>query len=145
MALGERHLDPSALKPADEGAAPSVLEPCGESFAGEMGELDYESLPTDRLSAHLVAGSAAGIMEHCMMYPVDCVKVSSSCLPDLCPLVHGGRGGAGCPHTRGSMVSGHSLPSITPVSLWRASKGGVIASMTVQCQTSFLCCGSGHS
>lgn len=75
MALGEHHLDPSALKPAGDSTAPTALEPCGESFAGEMGELDYESLPTDRLSAHLVAGSAAGIMEHCIMYPVDCVKV----------------------------------------------------------------------
>ena len=44
----------------------------------ELSEVDYESLPTDRLSAHLLAGGAAGIMEHCVMYPVDCVKVSSS-------------------------------------------------------------------
>ena len=41
----------------------------------DMTEVDYESLPTDRLSAHLLAGGAAGIMEHCVMYPVDCVKV----------------------------------------------------------------------
>ncbi len=41
----------------------------------EMEEVDYESLPTDRLSAHLLAGGAAGMMEHCFMYPVDCVKV----------------------------------------------------------------------
>lgn len=41
----------------------------------ELSEVDYESLPTDRLSAHLLAGGAAGIMEHCVMYPVDCVKV----------------------------------------------------------------------
>ena len=40
-------------------------------------EVDYESLPTDRISAHLIAGGAAGIMEHCVMYPVDCVKVNS--------------------------------------------------------------------
>lgn len=44
-------------------------------FTGEMEEVDYESLPTDNLSAHLVAGAAAGMMEHCFMYPVDCVKV----------------------------------------------------------------------
>ena len=25
--------------------------------------------------ASIVAGAAAGIMEHCVMYPVDCVKV----------------------------------------------------------------------
>lgn len=41
----------------------------------DMGEVDYESLPTEKLSAHLIAGGAAGIMEHCFMYPVDCVKV----------------------------------------------------------------------
>ena len=40
-----------------------------------MGEVDYESLPTDKLWAHLLAGGAAGVTEHCVMYPVDCVKV----------------------------------------------------------------------
>ncbi|XP_003389716.2 PREDICTED: mitoferrin-1-like [Amphimedon queenslandica] len=39
-----------------------------------MGEVDYESLPTDKLWAHLLAGGAAGVTEHCVMYPVDCVK-----------------------------------------------------------------------
>lgn len=42
----------------------------------EMGEVDYESLPSDNLPAHLLAGGAAGMMEHCVMYPVDCVKVN---------------------------------------------------------------------
>ena len=54
---------------------------CETNFTNEptkMDEVDYESLPTDRLSAHLVAGAAAGVMEHCVMYPVDCVKVSVS-------------------------------------------------------------------
>jgi len=37
---------------------------------------DYESLPpTSSVSTHMLAGAAAGIMEHCVMYPVDCVKV----------------------------------------------------------------------
>ena len=40
-----------------------------------MEEVDYESLPTDKLLPHLLAGGAAGVMEHCTMYPVDCVKV----------------------------------------------------------------------
>lgn len=40
-----------------------------------MEEVDYESLPTDKLLPHLMAGGAAGVMEHCTMYPVDCVKV----------------------------------------------------------------------
>lgn len=39
-----------------------------------MEEVDYESLPTDKLLPHLLAGGAAGVMEHCTMYPVDCVK-----------------------------------------------------------------------
>lgn len=56
---------------------------CETNFTNEpnstkMDEVDYESLPTDRLSVHLVAGGAAGVMEHCVMYPVDCVKVSVS-------------------------------------------------------------------
>ncbi len=42
---------------------------------GDMEEVDYESLPTSRLSTHLLAGGLAGMMEHCCMYPVDCVKV----------------------------------------------------------------------
>lgn len=36
----------------------------------------YESLPpTSTVSTHMWAGAAAGIMEHSIMYPVDCVKV----------------------------------------------------------------------
>ncbi|GIY54599.1 mitoferrin-2 [Caerostris darwini] len=35
---------------------------------------DYESLPTSSSTIHMVAGSFAGIMEHCLMYPVDSVK-----------------------------------------------------------------------
>lgn len=35
---------------------------------------EYESLPTDKVSTHLMAGAMAGIMEHCVMYPVDSVK-----------------------------------------------------------------------
>ena len=39
-------------------------------------EGEYESLPpTSSMSTHMLAGAAAGIMEHCVMYPVDCVKV----------------------------------------------------------------------
>lgn len=37
---------------------------------------DYESLPeTSKFTTHMLAGAAAGIMEHCIMYPVDCIKV----------------------------------------------------------------------
>lgn len=40
-----------------------------------MDESEYESLPTKNVGVHLVAGGFAGIMEHCVMYPVDFVKV----------------------------------------------------------------------
>ena len=39
---------------------------------------DYETLPTERMSIHMVAGAFAGIMEHCVMFPVDSVKVNST-------------------------------------------------------------------
>ena len=37
---------------------------------------DYECLPPSAsVTTHMIAGAMAGIMEHCVMYPVDCVKV----------------------------------------------------------------------
>lgn len=39
-----------------------------------MEDSEYESLPTERVTVHLAAGALAGVMEHCVMYPVDCVK-----------------------------------------------------------------------
>lgn len=36
---------------------------------------DYESLPSDKLSHIMMAGASAGIMEHCVMFPFDTVKV----------------------------------------------------------------------
>lgn len=43
----------------------------------ELEEYDeYESLPnTATATTHMIAGSLAGILEHCVMYPVDSVKV----------------------------------------------------------------------
>lgn len=35
---------------------------------------DYETLPTDSIGTHMTAGAIAGIMEHCVMYPLDSVK-----------------------------------------------------------------------
>ncbi|XP_051157389.1 mitoferrin-1-like [Leptopilina boulardi] len=35
---------------------------------------DYESLPTSSVGIHMIAGAFAGIMEHCVMYPLDSVK-----------------------------------------------------------------------
>lgn len=36
---------------------------------------EYESLPTNNVKTHMLAGAAAGVMEHCIMYPLDSVKV----------------------------------------------------------------------
>lgn len=46
---------------------------------------DYESLPTHSLWIHMVAGAAAGIMEHCTMYPVDAVKTRMQSVSSNCP------------------------------------------------------------
>ncbi|KAF7642529.1 hypothetical protein LDENG_00256310 [Lucifuga dentata] len=46
-----------------------------ESSSAVEPEMDYEGLPTGvATSTHMLAGSVAGIMEHCLMYPIDCVK-----------------------------------------------------------------------
>lgn len=39
---------------------------------------DYESLPTQNFVTHMTAGAIAGVMEHCIMYPLDSVKVSAA-------------------------------------------------------------------
>lgn len=47
---------------------------------------DYETLPTDSIGTHMTAGAIAGIMEHCVMYPLDSVKVSiGRCLSQFSP------------------------------------------------------------
>lgn len=36
----------------------------------------YESLPpSSTITTHMCAGALAGVGEHCVMYPFDCVKV----------------------------------------------------------------------
>ncbi|KAL1005720.1 hypothetical protein UPYG_G00063130 [Umbra pygmaea] len=47
-------------------------------------EVDYEGLPQGvATSTHMLAGAVAGIMEHCLMYPIDCVKTRMQSLhPD---------------------------------------------------------------
>lgn len=80
MALAQQKLDSSTLETTvqlqqeQQSYPPSPGGGEAETTAA-MEEVDYESLPTERLSAHLFAGAAAGMMEHCAMYPVDCVKV----------------------------------------------------------------------
>ncbi|CAL8082385.1 unnamed protein product [Orchesella dallaii] len=35
---------------------------------------EYETLPSSSITTHMTAGAIAGIMEHCVMYPLDSVK-----------------------------------------------------------------------
>ncbi|GLD66475.1 mitoferrin-2 isoform X1 [Lates japonicus] len=50
----------------------------------EDSEPDYEGLPQGAsTSTHMLAGAVAGIMEHCLMFPIDCVKTRMQSLqPD---------------------------------------------------------------
>jgi solute carrier family 25 iron transporter 28/37 len=36
---------------------------------------EYESLPSGSVLTHMIAGAIAGTAEHCVMYPLDSVKV----------------------------------------------------------------------
>ncbi|CAK9811547.1 SLC25A37 [Anthophora plagiata] len=51
----------------------------------------YESLPTSSVAVHMTAGAFAGIMEHCVMYPLDSVKTRMQALTPGA----GGGGGVG--------------------------------------------------
>lgn len=45
---------------------------------------DYEALPAGAtVTTHMVAGAVAGILEHCVMYPIDCVKVRPGPAPNF--------------------------------------------------------------
>ncbi|XP_026133743.1 mitoferrin-2-like [Carassius auratus] len=47
----------------------------GSQEANDLSEPDYEGLPQGAsTSTHMLAGAVAGIMEHCLMFPIDCVK-----------------------------------------------------------------------
>ena len=89
MALAQK-LDSSSLETTVQQQPYLQTNTAGQAAAAElaMEEVDYESLPTERLSAHLCAGAAAGMMEHCAMYPVDCVKVGEQAREPR-PLHHG--------------------------------------------------------
>lgn len=41
---------------------------------------EYESLPTTSIGVNMTAGAFAGIMEHCVMYPIDSVKTRMQAL-----------------------------------------------------------------
>ncbi|XP_010887334.1 mitoferrin-2 [Esox lucius] len=47
----------------------------GPLEVADTSEPDYEGLPQGAsTSTHMFAGAVAGIMEHCLMFPIDCVK-----------------------------------------------------------------------
>jgi solute carrier family 25 iron transporter 28/37 len=48
----------------------------------DMEMFDYEQLPTHSIYVTMTAGAAAGIMEHCLMYPIDSLKTR---IQSLCP------------------------------------------------------------
>lgn len=68
---------------------------------------EYESLPSGSVITHMIAGAIAGTAEHCVMYPLDSVKVIDEIMDHL-HLVHfilswlyrghiGDGGGDNCP------------------------------------------------
>lgn len=84
--LGGRILDATGgfvggLSPrmgGEQDFAPLVLRAAPEPPAPVEPEIDYEGLPQGvATSTHMLAGAVAGIMEHCLMYPIDCVKVKN--------------------------------------------------------------------
>ncbi|TSK22786.1 Mitoferrin-2 [Bagarius yarrelli] len=56
----------------------------GSQEVTEISEPDYEGLPQGAsTSTYMLAGAVAGIMEHCLMFPIDCVKTRMQSLqPD---------------------------------------------------------------
>ncbi|XP_043269387.1 mitoferrin-1-like [Venturia canescens] len=56
-----------------------------------MNPEDYETLPSASVGVHMTAGAFAGIMEHCVMYPLDSVKTRMQALTPG----PGGGGGVG--------------------------------------------------
>ncbi|XP_067909199.1 mitoferrin-2 isoform X1 [Heterodontus francisci] len=66
---------------------PSRLLNIMDNFSDEKNsssEVEYEGLPeTASTSTHMIAGAVAGVLEHCVMYPIDCVKTRMQSLqPD---------------------------------------------------------------
>lgn len=83
--LGGRLLDATggfvgSLSPRMSGEqdfAPVLHRATSETSTSVEPDTDYEGLPQGvATSTHMLAGAVAGIMEHCLMYPIDCVKVS---------------------------------------------------------------------
>ncbi|KAM9857210.1 mitoferrin-2-like [Aulostomus maculatus] len=81
--LGGRLMDATggfvgALSPRmapEQDFTPMVTRAVPEMSTSAEPEVEYEGLPQGAAtSTHMLAGSVAGIMEHCLMYPIDCVK-----------------------------------------------------------------------
>lgn len=51
-----------------------------KASSGNMNTEIYETLPTSSVAVHMTAGAFAGIMEHCVMYPLDSVKTRMQAL-----------------------------------------------------------------
>ncbi|CAN9510760.1 unnamed protein product [Ophioblennius macclurei] len=65
MAKEQQDFSPLLLHQRPASEPPSSVEP----------EIEYEGLPQGAATGtHMLAGAVAGIMEHCLMYPIDCVK-----------------------------------------------------------------------
>lgn len=82
--LGGRLLEPTGVfssslsprKAVEQDFVPMKHRATPESSTSVEPDIDYEGLPRGAAtSTHMLAGSVAGIMEHCLMYPIDCVKV----------------------------------------------------------------------
>ncbi|XP_026215810.1 mitoferrin-2-like [Anabas testudineus] len=81
--LGGRLLDVTgtfveSLSPrmaGEQDFTPVLHRATSETSTSVESEMDYEGLPQGvATSTHMLAGAVAGIMEHCLMYPIDCVK-----------------------------------------------------------------------
>lgn len=67
----------SSRTPGEQDFSPVLHRATPETSTSVELDTDYEGLPQGvATSTHMVAGAVAGIMEHCLMYPIDCVKVS---------------------------------------------------------------------
>ncbi|XP_062244344.1 mitoferrin-2-like [Platichthys flesus] len=66
----------SPRMPGEQDFAPVLHRaPPADSPTSAEPDMDYEGLPPgEATSTHMLAGAVAGIMEHCLMYPIDCVK-----------------------------------------------------------------------
>lgn len=78
---GAISVSPSIPRIPDHGFRVRISDMDNPESQHVVDEHDYESLPeTSTFTTHMAAGGIAGIMEHCVMYPVDCVKTRMQAL-----------------------------------------------------------------